>query len=260
TLDETVRREVSAATLQQYGGRQEPELTILKAVGQFAVARWRGAATLASFSGVSTPPAGMAVREVDPAYSRIAFQQYMNQSIQGDHNTTLQAGRDATNIAGDQIATGDIQGTGIAIGRGARSEVRTINTGGGDHAEGNIDKRQGTFIGGDQFNMSGNFSNANVTIGSAAPAAAHDAHAELRHLLGRFTHLMQQAPPELAGEAAAAEQFARQTVEAALAAQPNRVLLRLNAGGLRQAAQALPNAAGLAEQIATAALKLIGET
>lgn len=50
------------------------------------------------------------------------------------------------------------------IGRGARSTVRTVDTGGGNYAEGNIDKRRGTFVSGDQFNMSGNFSGAILNI------------------------------------------------------------------------------------------------
>lgn len=43
---------------------------------------------------------------------------------------------------GDQITTGNVSGTGIAIGRNARSVVRNVNTGGGDYAAGNIDKSQ----------------------------------------------------------------------------------------------------------------------
>lgn len=41
-----------------------------------------------------------------------------------------------------------------------------INTGGGDYAGRNIDKRQGTFVSGDQINLSGQFPSSTVNIGS----------------------------------------------------------------------------------------------
>ncbi len=52
------------------------------------------------------------------------------------------------NIA-TQISTGAItDSAGVAIGPDAHSTVETINTGGGDFAEGQIDKRQGAFVSG----------------------------------------------------------------------------------------------------------------
>ncbi len=39
-----------------------------------------------------------------------------------------------------------------------------VQTGGGDYAEGNIDKRHGTFVAGDQYKFDGDFSGAEVTI------------------------------------------------------------------------------------------------
>lgn len=44
--------------------------------------------------------------------------------------------------------------------------VRTINKVEGDYTEGSIDKREGTFVGGHQFNLSGSFSDANLNLAS----------------------------------------------------------------------------------------------
>ena len=171
-LDETVPRRVPAVVRQRYGEKQEPELTILKGVGPFAVALYRGATTTGDFDASGAPLEGTAVREVNPAYSQAMLRQYQQRiggnaqvgaAIAGDvyGNVTVDqsgqrggvhfgsggqfgsigdvAGHDMskTDITeGDRITTGDISGTGIAIGRGARSSVRNVDTGGGDYAGG----------------------------------------------------------------------------------------------------------------------------
>ncbi len=185
TLEETVPRVVSAEVRRRFGERQEPELTILRGVGPFPIALYRGAAALGDFDTSGGPPAQMGVREVSPAHSQAMLRQHHQQiggqanvgaAVAGDvhGNITVNqnrqrggvhfgdggqygdisigdiAGRDIikTDITqGDRITTGDISGTGIAIGHGAQSTVRTVETGGGDYAEGSIDKRQGTFVG-----------------------------------------------------------------------------------------------------------------
>ena len=175
---------------EKYGARQEPELTVLKGVGPFAVSLFKGATTLGQFDSASRPPEGTAVREVNPAYARAMLQQYIgatyNASLTGSGaiaqgngatavgaggvyvggkntggiNTGTQiggdlvygdkvggskigsqtntggaayiggnvtagghvAGRDMA-VHGDQITTGDVSGTGIAIGRSAQANV-----------------------------------------------------------------------------------------------------------------------------------------
>src|SRR5262245_9280900 len=47
----------------------------------------------------------------------------------------------------------------------AQHDQRVVNTQGGDYAEGNI-LRQGTFVEGDQYNLSGDFPDAQVYLGS----------------------------------------------------------------------------------------------
>jgi hypothetical protein len=55
-------------------------------------------------------------------------------------------------ISSDAITVGDISNSsGIAIGAGAQSTVRTVDTAGGDYAEGAIDKRSGVFVSGGEI-------------------------------------------------------------------------------------------------------------
>jgi hypothetical protein len=114
------------------------------------------------------------VREVNPAYSQAVLRQHQ-QSIGGNARVGAAVAGDVhrdisvtqrgdylagdkvsgDKVAGDKITLGGITGSsGVAIGRGAGSTVRNVNTGGGDYAEGTIDKRSGTFVSGDQFNLS----------------------------------------------------------------------------------------------------------
>lgn len=168
-LDEAVPRQVSAAVRQRYGEKQEPELTILKGVGPFAVALYRGATILGEFDTSGGPSEDTVVREVNPAYAQSMLRQHqqiiggnaqVGVAVAGDvHGNVTNIGGNVSGpvfsgsfsgpieVGGDRITVGDISGTGIAIGHGAQSTVRTVNTGGGDYAEGSIDKRQGTFVG-----------------------------------------------------------------------------------------------------------------
>jgi hypothetical protein len=144
---DTVGQQVS----QQFGARQEPELTILKGVGPFAVALYRGATTLGAFDEGAAPAPGAAVRPVDERTSQQAFERIMSVgqgvAVGGDV-------RDSTVVGRDQVSIQDSPG---AIAGGVEGSVsqnfgpqRTINTGGGDYIGGNIDQRQGRdFVVGD---------------------------------------------------------------------------------------------------------------
>ncbi|NJO07291.1 MAG: caspase family protein [Chloroflexaceae bacterium] len=104
----TVEREVSAAQRQRYGnGRQEPELTVLKGVGPFAVALYQGSSVGSGvLGGGSSLPNLPTVRQVDAADAQRAYNQ-----IQSGRDTNI-AGRDniITNIGGDQINAQESQG------------------------------------------------------------------------------------------------------------------------------------------------------
>jgi hypothetical protein len=132
----------------QYGGTQEPELTVLKGIGPFAVALYRGAATLGEFSAPERLPADVAVREVSPAQSRALLGQILQSGqFAGATISTQQSGGinlgfgnqigtigdivagdkvAGDKVSGDKITTGNITGSsGIAIGRGAQATATT---------------------------------------------------------------------------------------------------------------------------------------
>lgn len=172
TVGAEIRRTVSEALRQRYGGTSEPELTVLKGVGPFAVSLYRGATMLGDFSAPERPADETVFREVDPAYSREMLQLQIGGDIVGrdkvgGHQVTGNVGGHVIGsvsgdvVGGDNVA-GDKVGGDKIDARGAQGFVnrptgpvtqtfgpqRTINTGGGDYAEGNIDKRQGAFVSG----------------------------------------------------------------------------------------------------------------
>jgi hypothetical protein len=124
---EAVEQRVPPALRQQHGP-QEPELTVLKGVGPFAVALFRGATQTGAFPTDHTPPLETAMRTVEPSRSRWAFQQITGErsvNIAGSvSNSTIITGDGNTVAQGDIIRTGDISGSGIAIGRGAQAHVQ----------------------------------------------------------------------------------------------------------------------------------------
>jgi hypothetical protein len=155
-VGEAVEQHVSAALKQRYSKTQEPELTVLKGVGPFAMALYRGATTLGDFPTDHLPLDDTALRQVNPARSQWAYQQSISGAgaagvggdathspiTSGSNNTVIQSGRDTVQaggnvtqaggdyVGGDKISVGDISGTGIAIGRNAQAHVQQ---GGGDH-------------------------------------------------------------------------------------------------------------------------------
>lgn len=188
----------------------------------------------------------------------------------GDISIGDVAGRD---IIKDNITVGDITGSsGVAIGRGAQSSVRQVDTGGGDYAEGSIDKRKGTFVSGDQFNMSGNFSGAILNIKStltnvsqsigAAPGGDAAVKAQLQQLIEELSSELQKAPADKEGEAEAVAETAKAAVEQATKEKPNKTLVTISAEGLKAAAQnlaaALPAVLPIATKIAETIQKFVG--
>jgi hypothetical protein len=120
--------EVARDTL---GLTQEPELTVLKGVGPFAVALYRGATETdlgLAEAGVLPPEAG--VRQVSPERSQRLFQQI------------IQSG-------GVNFGQGNV----IEIGRDVIGEQR-VDTGGGAFVGGSVNTGGGTFVGRDQVNTS----------------------------------------------------------------------------------------------------------
>ena len=74
------------------GQTQEPELTVLKGVGPFPVALYRGASTAGNFDASEPAPAETAIRQVSPAASQRSYQRYITVSVGGDVNGNIVIG------------------------------------------------------------------------------------------------------------------------------------------------------------------------
>jgi hypothetical protein len=135
---------VSGDVKRRWGLTQEPELTIHKGIGALAVALYSGAQPTSPPAMEATPPArlGGVAREVEPSESQRALAQILSGAL------NLAAGRDiaGNTIIGNQLNAQGSSGT-INQVRGSINQ-RTINTGGGDYAERDINKQQGAFISG----------------------------------------------------------------------------------------------------------------
>jgi len=139
TVSETVR--------SRYDLPQEPELTVLKGVGPFAVALYRGAAaTDLGAAEAGELPSGTAVRQVSPERSQRLYQQI------------LQTG-------GVYFGQGNV----VEIGEDVIGEQR-IDTGGGAFVRGSVNTGGGAFVGRDQ---------TVVTTQPASPSASPERFAAL---------------------------------------------------------------------------------
>jgi len=69
---------------ESLGQTQEPELTVLKGVGPFPVALYRGASEVGNFDTSEPAPAETAVRQVTPAASQRIYQRYISVNVGGD--------------------------------------------------------------------------------------------------------------------------------------------------------------------------------
>lgn len=119
TLDEAVPR-LPAELRGRYGEQQEPELTVLKGVGPFPIALYRGTAARGEFDSAWAPPEGAAVREVSPAHSKAMLQQFAPRRIQQTISGNAQVGAAiAGDVHGDVNVTqtrGSGQSSGISFG------------------------------------------------------------------------------------------------------------------------------------------------
>jgi hypothetical protein len=284
-VTDSVQRTVPAAIRQRYSATQEPELTVLKGVGPFAVALYQGAsAELGEFSAPTQLPSGTAVREVEEAESRELLKQIQNiqQTQAGGVNLGIgtRVERMGDLVAGDKIGGDKVSGDKIDA-RGSQGFVnkpsgpvtqnfggqRHVNTGGGDYAEGGIDKRSGTFVGRDQYNMSGNFHNSNINVGSTLTnvtqsigAMPHGSPAEkeqLQQLIAELDAVLQRAPAGKQAEAEAVATFAKQYVDGAVQPRPNKTMLQISGEMLKQAAATIEGALPVVLQISAIVAKLL---
>lgn len=85
--------------------KQEPELNVLKGVGPYPIALYRGATRLGNFPANHIPPKETAVRQVDPARSQWAFEQSVRGTgavgITGNNNRVTNSGGNTLQAGGN---------------------------------------------------------------------------------------------------------------------------------------------------------------
>jgi hypothetical protein len=190
---------VSSRMHNLLGVEQEPELTILKGVGPFAVALYRGATqtNLGAAEVMQEPPQGAAVRQVEPERSSRMYQMIVSQS------------------------------GGINFGQGNRIEIQgdvtgkdkiEINTGGGAYVGGNVSVQGSDFVGRDKITHGdevrgdkvsgdkitvGSVSGTGIAIGRGAQASVNTGitGADLDRLFAPILHALKDVPPEKQEEA-----------------------------------------------------------
>lgn len=131
TLLGWVPARIDAAVRERYGNIQEPELTILKGVGPFAVARYRGATTSMNFNAPNEPERDIGLRVVEESRSKRILDQVLASNPLPNMTVTTQQYGDinigANNTFGqirDIVAGNQVQGivniqdsvTSVAVG------------------------------------------------------------------------------------------------------------------------------------------------
>jgi uncharacterized caspase-like protein len=189
---------VSDKVQNLYQRQQEPELTVLKGVGPFAVALYRGAVdtSLSAAEAEQEPPSGTAVRQVRPEKAQRLFQQQIGVQI-----GSISDVRDSQiNIAGrDVIQTVDTGGGSYNPGG--------VKTGGGDFVGRDKvvhgDEVHGDKVGGDKFTVGDISGSSGIAIGRGAQASVSyglDAD-EIDKLFQPVLQAISQAPQGIQAEA-----------------------------------------------------------
>lgn len=237
---------------------------------------------LAKLTGASTPAAGNLTTIHGDVSGTVMSGSFSGPVTLGPQiHGPVSAGRDV-NVAteqiiynqGDRIRVGDISGSsGIAIGRGAQSTVRTINTAGGDYAEGTIDKRKETYVSGDQIHSGNTFANisgSNINVGSALTnvtqsigAASHlstqDAD-QLQKLVEQLSAELQQHAAQYPKETAEVTKRTESAVAEATKAEPDQDDVTYSLDRLKKAATniavLIPTVLPIATQIADTIRKI----
>jgi len=247
SLYEMVYEQVREKANAVYYVNQEPELTVLKGVGPFAVALYKGASTFGDFDAARPVPSLPAVRQVEPEKVARLFNQRINTGggayIGGSVHTGGGAfvGRDQFNISNSGP---------VAIGRGAQA---TVN-------EGDTFKISGNFQGA-ILNINSTLENVVQTVG-AMPGADDSARAQLQKLVAELSEALKRLPPDKAEEGEAIASMTRSLVEAASSEKPNKTMIQITGEGLKKAAEnisaVMPAVVGIATQIVVAVTRIAG--
>lgn len=276
-LQDAVERNVPERLRQRFGA-QEPELSLVKGVGPFAVALYRGATALGSFPEAGEPPQGTAVRSVGEAASQAAFGAavHIGDSVAADRGGVAlkveQGGaasvdtRRVLDLSGSQtgdITIGDVAGRDI-VDIDARGSMGAIFGATGPISQ-RFERRDAT---GGPAGPPGGVTSVNAQsslarAGQMIAALHHVGGAEreaLKALVALLEAELQRAQPALAGDAEAAAEYVAELVSEAAGHRPRRVRLEVSAEGLRRAAAnlaaELPAVPPIAQQISARILAL----
>lgn len=242
-LYEHLYHEVKETVEDNYSRVQEPVLTVIRGVGPFPVALYRGASTLGAFTDDSSALENTAIQEVSPRKVERSFTRIINTM-----GAAYVGGNVKTNggdfYGGSKVVYGD--------------EVRGDKVGG--------DKVQG-----DQVVMSGDFRGAIVNVKSRLEEVSQminslshgdDKQKEmLNQLIEQLIAELEKTPPEHVKEAEKVskrvEAMARELDEE----EPDKEMVEITGESLKKAAQniagILPNAIDIATKIVTAALAFL---
>lgn len=140
---------------EAFGKVQEPELTVLRGVGPFPVALYRGTTSLGDFTASETPPTDTAARTVDPAMSQRILERRFAIKVSGDR--AVVAGRD---MKDNVIVTGDSNvvqtATGNNIAQASGGGTATVN----DQSSHSVFDQRNQTVHGHQYNIKGDYNPA----------------------------------------------------------------------------------------------------
>jgi hypothetical protein len=149
-VSQAISTQVPEAVRRRYGEKQQPELTVLKGVGPFAVALRRGAMTSHEFHSENRPIVAPEIREVSQKISQAAL---------------------------EEIHQGNIMS----------AAVRHINISSGRYLEGGSDKRQGAFVnGGTIYGPVVGNNEGTIKTRYGSPQSTNSVHTSLERALDLF--------------------------------------------------------------------------
>ncbi|MCB0033990.1 MAG: caspase family protein [Anaerolineales bacterium] len=264
SLYEHIYNSVHDEVKEKYNAVQEPEITILKGVGPFAVSLYKGTSALGAFDPEEAPPANTAVREVTPqAAERAAKNKGIsfnagrdikvdiggdmvggNKIIHGDEIRAEKGGivNKAENVEGDNIQTGNIKvGSGaVALGR----ESVAIGER-GVHVGGNV---SGSIITGNNNTITDNRTKGNEV--------------DINQLVEQLQTLLQTVPAAQQLDAEDVVKHAKAVQTEVNSSRPDADTVAFSSGKLKNAAKNLaavtPAAVQIAMQIINAAKSMLG--
>lgn len=151
------------------------------------------------------------------------------------------------------VTNGSIQADQLVVGPGASAEktvhVRSVDQ--SRHETTNISNSS-------NINVKSTLTNVQQTVGGMAAGSAAQKEA-LRALLATLGDALQKVPPHKAEEAEATAAQAAGLVEAAAKGAPNRTMLKIIAGGLKETANFLKEVAPDAVTVAGQIVALVGK-